>query len=275
MQRSYAAPYQPRYHKSRFGNRRGTIRRSHDRIFTRPTWRSMLFSPRGIATVLAVVLVGFLGFNVVSAILRHNNEVAAQEQAAAEKKALAKQRVDPAKLGQTVLAASTPRSEWQQGVMPHLYQTDPAWAELPYGGGTVRTNACGPTCMTMVYVYLTGRTDSDPGSMAAWADARNYAPTGATEWAFMTEGAAQLGIVGENFWPARSTITAQLQAGKPVIVTVGAGDFTTTGHYIVLKSIDERGMVEVFDPNSPMTSARRWGIQRLLQQITNAWAFSV
>lgn len=273
MHGGYAAPYRPKYHRGR-PNRRGVPYRANNHIFTRPTWRSLLLSPKGISLILAIVVVGFGGFTVVSNIQRHNAEVAAQEKAAAEKKALARQRVKPSKLGQTVAAASTPRSEWKQGTMPHLYQSDPAWAEKPYGGGTARTNACGPTCMTMVYVYLTGKTDFDPGTMAAWADERNYAPTGAAEWAFMTEGAAQLGIVGENFWPARSAITERLNAGRPVIVSVREGDFTTAGHYIVLKSIDERGMVEVFDPASPVTSAKRWGIQELLLQITNAWAFS-
>ncbi len=214
-------------------------------------------------------------FSVVSTVQRNAAEAAAAEQAAKEKKALEQQRVKPSKLGITAASFSTPQSEWQQGVMPHLYQKDPAWAEKPYGGGTVAANACGPTCLNMVYVYLTGKTDFDPGTLAAWADERNYAPTGATEWAFMTEGAALLGLTGRNFWPARSTITDALEAGEPVIVSVGAGDFTTLGHFIVLKSIDECGMVEVFDPNSPLTSSKRWGIQELLLQITNAWAFSV
>ena len=35
-------------------------------------------------------------------------------------------------------AASTPRSEWRAGEVPHLYQTDPAWADSPYAGGTIR-----------------------------------------------------------------------------------------------------------------------------------------
>ena len=60
--------------------------------------------------------------------------------------------------------------------MPHLYQTDPAWANKSYAGGTVRANACGPTSLTMVYIYLTGRTDLDPGAMAAFADENNFAP---------------------------------------------------------------------------------------------------
>lgn len=62
--------------------------------------------------------------------------------------------------------ASTPRAEWVQGSIPFLYQTDPAWAEAPYAGGTVKENGCGPTCLSMAYIALAGKTDLDPAAMA-------------------------------------------------------------------------------------------------------------
>lgn len=169
---------------------------------------------------------------------------------------------------------STPVSQWRQGEMPHLYQTDVAWCNLPYGGGTVAQNACGPTAMTMLYVYFTGNTDMNPGTMASWADANNYAPTGATEWAFMTEAAYAFGFYAEMVAPTRQTVESALRQGNPVACVVGAGDFTMLGHYIILKSIDERGMVEIYDPNSPDTSARKWDLVRVLNQADVAWVYS-
>lgn len=165
-----------------------------NRIFARATWIDRLLQPRVIVAVLALVLVGGGGLAIYSSAQQRAAEEAAQAEAAAEKKRLANQAVNPNKLGVGAYAVSTPRSEWTQGTMPHLYQTDPAWANKSYAGGTVRANACGPTSLTMVYIYLTGRTDLDPGAMAAFADENNFAPTGATEWSFMTEGASMLGI---------------------------------------------------------------------------------
>lgn len=182
--------------------------------------------------------------------------------------------LDLPQLNPSEFTISTPASDWKQGEMPHLYQTDPEWAMRPYGGATVATNACGPTALTMVYVYLTGATDVNPGSLAAWADERSYAPTGATEWAFMTEGAEALGISGTMINPTRSAIESALRAGNPVICTVGPGDFTDVGHYIVLKSIDDYAMVEVHDPNSPERSARKWDIVRIINQASVAWVYS-
>lgn len=246
-----------------------------NRIFARATWIDRLLQPRVIVAVLALVLVGGGGLAIYSSAQQRAAEEAAQAEAAAEKKRLANQAVNPNKLGVGAYAVSTPRSEWTQGTMPHLYQTDPAWANKSYAGGTVRANACGPTSLTMVYIYLTGRTDLDPGAMAAFADENNFAPTGATEWSFMTEGASMLGINSAYINPSRRDITNALANGRPVICSVSPGDFTTVGHYIVLRSIDDRGMVEVFDPNSPYNSARRWGIQEILNQTQACWSFWV
>ncbi len=177
-------------------------------------------------------------------------------------------------LSPTAFPVSTPVSEWAEGEMPHLYQTDAAWSTEPYGGGTVAANACGPTAMTMLYVYFTGSDLMDPGSMAAWADANNYAPTGATEWSYMTEGAAAFGFYAEMVDPTRSIVEGALQDGNPVVCVVGPGDFTNLGHYIILKSIDDRAMVEVYDPNSPENSARKWPLVRVLNQTEVAWVYS-
>lgn len=250
-------------------------RRGSDRIFSRPTWQSLLFSPRGIALILALVVIGAGGLGIHNAIQRDKAEEAARIEAAEKKERLAKQRVDPSKLGPTAVPVSTPKAEWKAGSMPHLYQTDPVWASQPYAGTDVRTAACGPTSLTMVYVYLTGKTDLDPASMAAFADEHNFAPTGATEWRFMTEGASLLGLKSTAVSPNRASVTSALKSDKPIICSVSPGDFTSTGHFIVLKSIDERGMVEVYDPNSALNSTKRWPIDRILAQTDALWCFSL
>ena len=135
--------------------------------------------------------------------------------------------------------------------MPHIYQIDPAWSELPYAGGTIRENACGPTCLTMVYIFKTGHTDMTPVDMCALSEAGNYAPTGATEWSFMTGGAWQLGLNGTQLYNNRESITQALHSGAPVIAAVRPGTFTNVGHYIVLYGIDDANQIGVYDPTTP------------------------
>ena len=170
-------------------------------------------------------------------------------------------------------AFSTPRSQWQAGTMPHIYQIDPAWSELPYAGGTIRQNACGPTCLTMVYIYKTGHTDMTPVDMCALSEAGNYAPTGATEWSFMTSGAWQLGLNGTELHNDRDSMTQALRSGAPVIAAVRPGIFTNVGHYIVLYGIDDADQIEVFDPNSASRSARRGGVVEVLNEVEAMWAY--
>ena len=170
-------------------------------------------------------------------------------------------------------AFSTPRSQWSAGTMPHIYQIDPAWSELPYAGGTIRQNGCGPTCLTMVYIFKTGHTDMTPVDMCALSEAGNYAPTGATEWSFMTSGAWQLGLNGTQLYNDRGSMAQALHSGAPIIAAVRPGTFTSVGHYIVLYGIDDADQIGVYDPNSPSRSARRWGVVEVLNEIEAMWAY--
>ena len=249
--------------------------RNTGRIFSRPTWRSVLFSPRGIAVLLVIAVIGAGGLGINAKIQRDKAEEAARIEAKMEKERLAKQTVDPFKLGPTAIPVSTPRSQWTAGTMPYLYQTDPLWANKPYAGSNIRIAGCGPTSLSMVYTYLTGKTDLDPVAMASFADEHNFAPTGATEWRFMTDGAAAIGLRSTPVAPSRASIASALDAGMPIICCLTPGDFTTVGHFLVIKGMDSRGMVEIHDPNSPYNSAKRWPISQILPQIEALWAFSL
>lgn len=170
--------------------------------------------------------------------------------------------------------ASTPTSAWRQGSMPYLYQTDPAWADEPYAGSTVGKAGCGPTCLSMVCVYLTGRTDLGPAALCRFSDQNGYVADGMTAWTFMTEGAAQLGLSSHEVPADASAVAGELAAGRPVIASVRPGDFTSTGHFIVLADLDENGDLLVRDPNSEQNSARPWDMDRVLSQCAGLWSFS-
>ena len=169
---------------------------------------------------------------------------------------------------------STPVAEWEKGSVPYLYQTDPAWAAEPYAGGTVEENGCGPTCLSMVYIDLTGRKDLDPAGMAAFSEEGGHVDSGMTSWTLMTDGAAKLGLASEELPADESSVLSALSQGRPVICSVGPGDFTTTGHFIVLAGLDGSGGVSVHDPNSEERSHRAWDVGRILSQCRNIWAFS-
>ena len=223
----------------------------------RATRRAPLFAHRrrpllkAVACVLALTAIALIAFGIVGAL----SEVDAPASDAAP-------------------AQSTPVSEWTRGTLPYLYQTDPAWADAPYASGSVKENGCGPTCLSMVYIDLTGKTDLDPAGMARFSEKSGHVEGDMTSWTLMTDGAAQLGLASEELPADASAVLAALSQGRPVICSVGPGDFTTTGHFIVLAGADGSGKVTVHDPNSEERSHTTWDINRILSQCRNLWAFS-
>lgn len=167
---------------------------------------------------------------------------------------------------------STPVTQWKKGETPLLLQTDPAWAEAPYAGSTVAESGCGPTCLTMAYVFLTGKKDYDPASMCALSEREGYVDSGMTSWGLMNEGVRLLGLTSRELPADAVAVRDALSAGSLVIASVGPGDFTTTGHFIVLAGADDSGRFVIRDPNSAGRSAKAWDAQQVLSQCRNLWA---
>ena len=51
------------------------------------------------------------------------------------------------------------------------------------------------------------------------------------------------------------------------------GDFTTTGHFIVLTGYED-GRITVNDPNSRKRSEKTWDFDTLQYQIKNLWSYT-
>ncbi len=169
---------------------------------------------------------------------------------------------------------STPKSEWHQGEVPMLFQTDPAWGSNPYAGSDIATAGCGPTCLSMVYIALTGKTNMGPVEMAAFSEKNGYVQDGMTAWALMTDGASELGLVAEELPASVSALIGALEEGRLVIASMLPGDFTTVGHFIVIAGVDSSGKLVVRDPNSAERSMQTWDAQTVLAQCANLWAYS-
>ncbi|WP_251198061.1 C39 family peptidase [Anaerotardibacter muris] len=211
-----------------------------------------------VLLVLATVFVLIAGFLTVA-----NGACSSADAASAEE---GQKTVQPVK--------STARDQWIRGKMPYLYQIDAEWAATPYAGGTVADSGCGPTCLSMVYVCLTGKKDKDPAQMAAFSTNNGYIDCGMTSWMFMTDGAARLGLSSRELPADESVIRRELDAGHPIIASVSPGDFTEKGHFIVLAGTDAFGRILVRDPNSAERSAQAWDLSRILSQTRNLWSFS-
>lgn len=96
---------------------------------------------------------------------------------------------------------------------------------------------------------------------------------GLTAWRLMTDGAAELGLSSHEVPADAGRLAAEFAEGHPVICSVRPGDFTDTGHFLVVAGVADNGELVIHDPNSPANSARTWDVQRVLAQCANLWAF--
>ena len=160
------------------------------------------------------------------------------------------------------------------GVIPHLLQWDERWGYQIYGDNMIAVNGCGPTVLSMVASGLTGDPTVTPYRVAKFAAENGYYEGEAgTSWSLMTEGARQFGIYGQEIGLDESGIFSALESGNPIICSMRPGDFTTTGHFIVLVGI-ENGKIRVNDPNSVKRSEKLWDYETLYPQISNLWVYT-
>ena len=162
----------------------------------------------------------------------------------------------------------------EQGRIPLLLQWDERWGYGIYGDDMIALNGCGPTVIAMVAAGLTGDDTVTPYKVAQFAAENGYyAGDSGTSWSLMTEGARQFGIYGEELGLSADAVFSALEAGHPVVCSMSPGDFTTTGHFIVLTGIED-GRIRVNDPNSRKRSEKLWDYDRLEPQIRNLWVFT-
>ncbi len=168
---------------------------------------------------------------------------------------------------------TSPRPDTEHEI-PMYYQFDPRWASHPYGSGTIELDGCGPTCVAMVAAGFHPEDNITPDVVADFAAENGYIADGATLWTFMEEGCEEFGVVSKELPLSESMIRDYLSDGHPIISSVRPGDFTDSGHFIVLTGLDENGDLIINDPNSRENSRKHWDINRVMDQMKNLWVFS-
>lgn len=157
--------------------------------------------------------------------------------------------------------------------VPLLMQWDQRWGYIQYSGNLFGLTGCGPTCLSMVALYLTGDTSMDPAWMAEFASSNGYASEGnGSAWTLFSEGGVKLGFDVTEIPLDEQRILRNLEVGNPIVASMGKGDFTTSGHFIVITGCQD-GQLSVNDPNSRENSQQLWSYDQIQGQIKNLWVF--
>lgn len=159
--------------------------------------------------------------------------------------------------------------------IPHLLQWDAQWGYTQYSGDVMGLTGCGPTCLSMVSIYLLQDTTYDPRYIADLSEEHGYYTTGSgSNWTLMSEGGKKLGMNVKELPLVKEIIYDNLEEGNPVVCVFGPGDFTDSGHFVVLNGVED-GKIKVLDPNSIQRTEKLWDYDQIEDQIQNIWVFTL
>lgn len=159
--------------------------------------------------------------------------------------------------------------------VPHFLQWDVRWGFMDYGGECVAVAGCGPVCLSMVGYYLTKDQETfAPDKVVEFALDGGYCIEDVgTAWALMSDGAEELGLTVETLSLDEQNIIDSVENGRPVILIMGPGVFTSIGHFIVVHGY-ENGKFLINDPNSNIRTEKSWSYSEFSDQILNLWSYS-
>ena len=148
----------------------------------------------------------------------------------------------------------------------YFNQLDERYANQPYGTDHIGGYGCGPTSMAIVVSSLTGET-VDPAQMAQWAYEHGYWCSKSGSYHTLIPGAAQawgLSVEGCTASEPQRILDA-LADGKLVVALMTKGHFTKSGHFIVLRGVQDEKIL-VADPASYRRSQKAWDLSIILNE---------
>lgn len=167
-------------------------------------------------------------------------------------------------------------TDWErQQEYPLFLQWDPRWGYVEYGDGSnIGLAGCGPTCLSMVLYYLTDNEKLTPDVIGRYGMENGYYMSGTgTAWALMEDVPELYGLEVRQVKVRRYNMEEALDNGDILICSMGKGDFTAAGHFVVIYGYDREGFL-INDPNCVARSRQHWSYEQLEKQIKNIWVYS-
>lgn len=155
---------------------------------------------------------------------------------------------------------------------PLFLQWDPRWGYAEYGDDScIGLAGCGPTCLSMALFYLTGDETLTPDKIGDYSMRNGYYVSGTgTAWALLTDVPGEYGLQVEEPDASERVFQNALDRGEVILCSMGPGEFTAAGHFVVIYGYDEEGFW-INDPNCVARSRRQWTYEEIGGQIKHVW----
>ena len=167
-------------------------------------------------------------------------------------------------------------------------QNDSKWGGLSYAvdgeRSTIKSAGCGPTSLADVLAAIVSPY-IDPVTLAAWARYHNYkVKNSGTSYSFFVPCAKAYGVTvrrlntsnvyGVPWNGVHEQALAELHKGNWLIACMGKGNWTSSGHYIVVYGY-ENGYVYINDPASAAAKRAKNTWELFKSQVKYYWAVEV
>ncbi len=165
----------------------------------------------------------------------------------------------------------------QQVNVPLLNQKDYRWAFSTYGddsGSIIAANGCAIVSLAMVDSYFQNKL-IDPGEIAQWAGLDHYVTYAGTAFTIYDAFGKERGYEVKEFYDFYEAME-EVKAGKPVVVGINPGYFSSVGHVMVIRGYED-GKVYINDPNDDMGSQASLvghDEEYMIQEGIAYWSFS-
>ena len=162
-------------------------------------------------------------------------------------------------------------AEASSGEVPLLMQWDKRWGYNIYAGEPFALSGCGPTCLSMACIKVLGDEKYTPAYIGEYAEKNGYALNkSGSYWSLISEGGVKLGLDVVEIPNVEQRIIDNLNVGNPIICIMGPGDFTESGHFVVMTEYAD-GKIKINDPYRKSNSEKLWKYDDISSQIQNMW----
>jgi hypothetical protein len=184
---------------------------------------------------------------------------------------------------------------------PMFLQYDPQWGTTMYSSinnpsQTIASSACGPVSFAMVLSHFNKISEIEDSVIKSFQGSKIYRLVlSSTQYAlengfrtaengtatkFLESSGEAVGLKVEYISQQNAInreslrIKSHLESGKPIIASMGPGNFTQSGHYILLSGMKDN-VVIVNDPNSEARSNQGWRLETILSESNHGfWLYS-
>lgn len=153
-------------------------------------------------------------------------------------------------------------------------QSDPKWADKPYGTSTIAEAGCGPSSVAMVVATLTGDQSVTPETIAT-KYSQYYKTNEGSSWDLMSNVPGDYGLTSRVIGKDMDAAKEAIRAGGLVIATgTGNKPFTSGGHILVIRGVTGEGKLLLGDSGHKDTSDVEYDESELIGPIRNMWVIT-